>query len=269
MAAQLSEQLAELEKRSGGRVGVIVLDTATGRRIAYRGDERFPMMSTFKALLAAAVLARVDAGKERLGRRITYSKEDLVDYSPVTEKHVGDGMTVAELCEAAITLSDNTAANLLLEALGGPAALTAFLRSIGDEVTRLDRWEPELNEAAPGDERDTTMPAAMAATLRTLLLGDALSPASRQQLVDWLVANKTGGKLLRAGLPADWRIGDKSGAGEHGSRNIIAVIGPPGRAPIIVVIYLTESQVDADARDAVIAEVGRLVVEAFHHHHHH
>nr|6TY6_A Chain A, Beta lactamase (GNCA4-2) [synthetic construct]6TY6_B Chain B, Beta lactamase (GNCA4-2) [synthetic construct]6TY6_C Chain C, Beta lactamase (GNCA4-2) [synthetic construct] len=269
MAAALSEQLAELEKRSGGRLGVAVLDTATGRRFGYRGDERFPMCSTFKALLAAAVLARVDQGKENLDRRITYGKEDLVDYSPVTEKHVGDGMTVAELCEAAITYSDNTAANLLLEALGGPAALTAFLRSIGDNVTRLDRWEPELNTAAPGDPRDTTTPAAMAATLRTLLLGDVLSPASRQQLVDWLIANKTGDKRLRAGLPADDRVGDKTGTGEHGTTNDIAVVWPPNRAPIFLAVYLTESQVDADARDAVIAEVARLVVAAWLHHHHH
>nr|4C75_A Chain A, BETA-LACTAMASE [synthetic construct]4C75_B Chain B, BETA-LACTAMASE [synthetic construct]4C75_C Chain C, BETA-LACTAMASE [synthetic construct]4C75_D Chain D, BETA-LACTAMASE [synthetic construct] len=261
-AAALNDEFAALEKQYGGRLGVYALDTGTGRTIAYRADERFPMCSTFKALAAAAVLAQVDAGKESLDRRITYTKDDLVDYSPVTEKHVGTGMTLAELCEAAITYSDNTAANLLLDEIGGPKGLTAFLRSIGDDVTRLDRWEPELNEALPGDPRDTTTPAAMAATLRALLLGDALSPASRAQLTDWMRGNTTGDKLIRAGLPAGWRVGDKTGTGSYGTRNDIAIIWPPNRAPIVLAIYSTGSTADAKERNALIAEAAKIVAEA-------
>ena len=184
------------------------------------------MMSTFKVLLCGAVLSRVDAGQEQLGRRIHYSQNDLVEYSPVTEKHLTDGMTVRELCSAAITMSDNTAANLLLTTIGGPKELTAFLHNMGDHVTRLDRWEPELNEAIPNDERDTTMPAAMATTLRKLLTGELLTLASRQQLIDWMEADKVAGPLLRSALPAGWFIADKSGAGERGSRGIIAALGP-------------------------------------------
>ncbi|VDA68393.1 blaTEM-84_1_AF427130 [Klebsiella pneumoniae] len=191
-------------------------------------------MSTFKVLLCGAVLSRVDAGQEQLGRRIHYSQNDLVEYSPVTEKHLTDGMTVRELCSAAITMSDNTAANLLTT-IGGPKELTAFLHNMGDHVTRLDRWEPELNEAIPNDERDTTMPAAMATTLRKLLTGELLTLASRQQLIDWMEADKVAGPLLRSALPAGWFIADKSGAGERGSRGIIAALGPDGKPSRIVV----------------------------------
>uniref|UniRef100_UPI00311CE1F0 TEM-1 Variant 80.a n=1 Tax=Escherichia coli TaxID=562 RepID=UPI00311CE1F0 len=251
-----------IEDQLGGRLGYAELDLGSGQVLeSYRGDERFPMMSTFKVLLCGAVLARVDAGQEQLDRRITYTKADLVTYSPVTEKHVGDGMTVAELCEAAITMSDNTAANLLLTTIGGPEALTAFLRSIGDTTTRLDRWETELNEALPGDPRDTTTPEAMAATLRKLLLGDVLTPASRQQLIDWMEADKVAGPLIRSALPAGWRIADKTGAGERGSRGIIALLGPPGKAPRIVVIYLTGSKADMAERNKAIAEIGAALIK--------
>ncbi len=192
-----------------------------------------------------------------------FSAKDLVTYSPVTEKHTADGMTLAELCDAAITLSDNTAGNLLLAALGGPAGITAFARTLGDTVTRLDRIETELNEARPGDPRDTTTPAAMTANLRALLLGDALSAASRAQLTAWLVANKTGDTRLRAGLPAGWRVGDKTGAGANGTNNDVGVFWPPGRAPIVVSAYLTEAAaVPAAQRDAAIAAVGHAVAEA-------
>ena len=173
-------------------------------------------------------------------------------------------MTLAELCEAAITLSDNTAGNLLLASFGGPAGLTAFVRALGDEMTRLDRIEPELNEATPGDPRDTTTPAAMLENLRRLVLGDALSGASREQLTAWLVANKTGGKRLRAGLPPEWRVGDKTGGGGNGATNDIAVAWPPGRPPIIVSAYFGESSASLDARNAVLASIGRIAAEGTH-----
>jgi beta-lactamase class A len=256
---RLIDEIKRLESESGGRLGVCVLDTATGARHVNRGDERFPMCSTFKALAAAAILARVDAGKEQLTRRITYDASALVTYSPVTEKHVGDGMTLAEICEAAVTLSDNTAGNLLLAALGGPPGLTAFARSLGDQVTRLDRDEPSLNEALPDDPRDTTTPNAMASSLQTLVLGTALSAPSREQLTAWLVANKTGDTRLRAGFPKDWRVGDKTGTGARGTNNDVAVIWPPGKAPIVITSYLTGATVPAAQQNAIWASVARAV----------
>ena len=254
-----TERLAALERRHGGRLGVCILDTGSGKRVGHRAEERFPMCSTFKLLAAAQVLARVDRGEERLDRRIVYSKDDLVAYSPVTEKHVGKpGMSLAELCHATITLSDNTAGNLLLASFGGPAGLTAFARSLGDGVTRLDRWETELNEAVPGDPRDTTSPAAMLDDMRALLLGDALSPASRKQLADWLVATTTGEQRIRGGLPKGWRAGDKTGTSDTGVTNDIAIAWRPDRAPLLITAYYAEYAQPKDARNAVIAEVGRI-----------
>jgi beta-lactamase class A len=258
---RLIEQIKRLESESGGRLGVCVLDTATGARHVHRGDERFPMCSTFKALAAAAILARVDAGKEQLTRRVTFDASALVVYSPVTEKRVGgDGMTLAEICEAAVTLSDNTAGNLLLANIGGPAGLTAFARSLGDQVTRLDRGEPSLNEALPDDPRDTTTPNAMASNLQALVLGTtALSASSREQLAAWLVSNKTGDARLRAGLAKDWRVGDKTGSGARGTANDVAVVWPPGKAPIVITAYLTGATVSAAQQNATLASVARAV----------
>jgi beta-lactamase class A len=258
-AAAAQQATAGLERRHGGRLGVAILDTATSKPIAYRGDERFPLCSTFKFLAAAFVLARVDRKEESLTRRIVYARDELVPYSPITGKHAGGGgLTVGEICEAAITLSDNTAGNLMLDSFGGPAGLTAYLRSLGDSVTRLDRREPTLNEAKPGDPRDTTTPLAMLEILRKTVLGDTLSASSRDQLTAWLVACKTGDKRLRAGVPKAWRVGDKTGTGENNATNDIAVFWPPGRAPIIVTAYYTEARASDDERSAVLAEVGRL-----------
>ena len=250
--------LAQLEARHGGRLGVAILDTATGAAIAHRGHERFPLCSTFKALAAAFALARVDRGQERLDRRIAYSRTDLVTYSPVTERHVGTGLTVGEICDAAVTLSDNTAGNLLFDSFGGPAGLTAYLRGIGDRVTRLDRRETALNAAEPGDPHDTTSPLAMAATMRRLLIGGALAEASAAQLAAWLVASKTGDKRLRAGVPKGWSVGDKTGSGNHNSANDVGIFWPSGKPPIIVAAYYTGSRASNDERDAVLAEVGRI-----------
>ena len=254
----LLRELAALERRHGGRLGVAILNSASAKLIAQRGDERFALCSTFKFLAAAFVLVRVDRGEESLNRRVTYSKNDLVTYSPTTEKHVESGLTIGEICEAAMVLSDNTAGNLLLDSFGGPAGLTSFMRSLGDTVTRLDRRETELNEARPGDPRDTTIPLAMLDMLHATVLGSVLSAPSRNQLIAWLVANKTGDKRLRAGIPQGWRVGDKTGGGSNGATNDIAVIWPPDRAPIIVAAYYAEARATDDERNAVLAEVGRL-----------
>jgi beta-lactamase class A len=257
--SEWQSKLAALERRHGGRLGVSVLDMESGRRVGHRADERFPMCSTFKFLASALVLARVDQGKERLDRRVVFAKDDLVTYSPVTERHVGaEGMTITELCHATVTTSDNTAGNLLLASFGGPAGLTAFARSLGDGVTRLDRIETELNQATPGDPRDTTTPAAMLDDMRALLLGDVLSPASRAQLADWLIATTTGAQRIRAGLPAGWRVGDKTGTSNNGVTNDIAIAWPPGRAPLLVTAYFAESSIPQDQRNTVLAEVGRI-----------
>ncbi len=256
------DKVKDAENKLGARVGYTELDLSSGKILeGYRPEERFPMMSTFKVLLCSAVLSRIDSGKEQLDRRIHYRQSDLVAYSPVTEKHITDGMTVGELCDAAITMSDNTAANLLLSTIGGPQELTAFLRKTGDRVTRLDRWETALNEALPGDERDTTTPKAMAETLNNLLTGKILTVASQQQLMRWMEADKVAGPLLRSVLPAGWFIADKSGAGERGSRGIIAALGPDGKPSRIVVIYLTGSEATIDERNKQIAEIGTSLIK--------
>ncbi|MBP1473279.1 class A beta-lactamase [Frateuria sp. MAH-13] len=252
-------RLAALEQRHGGRLGVSILDTGNGRRVAHRGDERFLMCSTFKVLAAAAVLARIDRGEEQPERRITFGRDALLDYAPVTRLHAGPpGMRVDALCEAAITVSDNTAANLLLAALGGPQAVTAFVRGLGDSVTRLDRTEPDLNLTHPGDLRDTTTPAAMLATLRRLLLGAGLSEPSRTRLLGWMRGCLTGNDRLRAGLPDGWSAGDKTGSGAQGESNDVAIVFPPGRAPLLITAYYAAPDIDAAQRNAVLAEVGRI-----------
>lgn len=263
-AENLSSDLNSIQKKSGGRLGCAVLDTSTGKRAGIRLNERFPMCSTSKVASVALVLHRVDQGTERLDRRIVFSSKEILSYAPITKQHVGPpGMTIDELCQAALTVSDNTAANLLLSSFGGPAALTTFLRSIGDPETRLDRTEPALNEATPGDPRDTTTPAAMLEDLHRFVVGNVLSASSRSMLANWMIANTTGGASLRAGMPADsetdWKIGDKTGSGGYGSTNDIAVIWPPRRAPILVTAYLTECSLPPEQRYAILADVGRAV----------
>jgi len=263
-AALARRRVAEIEAREGGRLGVFVRDTGTGSALEHRADELFPMCSTFKLLAAAAALKRVDDGAERLDRTIPFGPSDLLEYAPIAKTHVAEGgMTLAEACAAAIDWSDNTAANLVLQAIGGPAGFTQFARSLGDRVTRLDRNEPSLNTATPGDERDTTSPRAMAEDMRRVLMGETLSEASHRQLEAWLIGDKVGDKRLRAGLPPSWRIGDKTGSGDHGTANTIAIIRPPGRAPIIATVYLTESSAPMDARNAIHKEIGALIAETF------
>jgi beta-lactamase class A len=259
-----NERLAAIEARDGGRLGVLVLDTATGAVISHRPDEHLAMCSTFKFLAAAAVLKRVDDGNERLDRRVPYTEADLDGYAPVTKARLAEGsMPLADLCAAAMVWSDSAAANLLLAALGGPAAITFYARSLGDTATRLDRTEPTLNTAIPGDARDTTSARAMVADMRAILLGDALAPASRRQLQTWLVEAKTGAARIRAGLPPTWRVGDKTGTGDNATANTIAILWPPGGAPILAAAYYTQSSAGADARNGAHAEIGRIIVDAF------
>jgi beta-lactamase class A len=252
-----------IEQSNGGRLGVAVLDTATGERSGYRADERFPMCSTFKFMLAAAVLQRVDRHQETLDRTITIPPKPLLFNSPLTERHAGGAMSIAALCHAALTQSDNTAANLLLESIGGPASITHFSRSIGDTVTRLDRMEPSLNESLAGDPRDTTSPAAIAGDLKSVLLGNVLSPAARDQLTLWMEANLTGLERLRAKLPEGWRAANKTGSNGVHTSNDIAVIWPAGKQPIIIAVYITGCIGPESKRAAMIAEIGKLVRESF------
>jgi len=260
--AGLRDAMAAIERASGGRLGVAVLDSATGARFGYRGDERFPLCSTFKLPLVAAILHHIDEGQERAGRHIRIAAGDILGNSPFSKRRVGTGASVVELCRAAIVFSDNSAANLLLPSIGGPAGLTRFIRALGDPVTRLDRSEPALGAGVSGDPRDTTSPIAMAGLMRRILLTGLLSAPSRQQLEEWLVATKTGAHRLRAGLPADWRIGDKTGTGGNGSNNDVAILWPPRRAPLVTASYLTGSARDAVDLDAAHASVARAIAAA-------
>jgi beta-lactamase class A len=258
--------IRKLERGLGGdaRIGVQLIDPFTGRNAAYRATERFPMCSTFKLLLVGQVLQRADQGVEHLARQIAIP-DAILSNSPTTRNFAGGRLAVRDLCEAAMTRSDNTAANLLLDSVGGPAALTRFLRTMGDAVTRLDRYELSLNDGVPGDPRDTTTPAAMLDTMRRLTFGRILTPASRKQLMFWMANTVTGRDKIRKGLPADWAIGDRTGAGGHNSNNDIALIWPAGRAParpLFVAAFVTGGPGDdSPPRDAVHAEIGRLIVE--------
>ena len=259
LQARILAQMQTLEAEARGRLGVHVLDTADGATYGYRADERFQTLSSFKFLASALVLHRVDRGLESLDRRIPITPADIITWSPVTEKHVGStGMSLAALCEATITTSDNAAANLILDSYGGPAALTAYLRTLGDNVTRLDRREPELNVKHPDEPMDTTTPRAMVMNLHKLVLGDALSAASRALLTKWLEGNTTGGKRLRAGLPDSWRVGEKTGTFQTDA-NDSGVVWPPARPPLVVSAYLADSPADSAGKEATLAEVGRLV----------
>jgi beta-lactamase class A len=234
----------------------------SGSLLGYRAAERFPLCSVYKLLAAAAVLALVDAGKADLDRRIVYGRHAVLDGSPVTLKHIGGkGLSLAHLCDAAVTRSDNTAGNLLLSFLDGPAALTAYIRSIGDDATRVDRGEPDVNQATPGDPKDTTVPAAMLSDLLAFLQGNKLSAPSRAQLMTWMRGCKTGSGRLEAGLPKGWHIGDKTGSGGYGTTNDVGIVWPSSEAPILVAAFLTDTTVPAARRNAALAAVGAIVGE--------
>ncbi|KZL04610.1 Beta-lactamase precursor [Pseudovibrio axinellae] len=258
-AGQLLETVAKLEADVGGRIGVVVRHTGSDWSIEHRPNERFPMASTFKALLCGGVLARVDQGQENLENVARYTADELVRYSPVTEKHVATGMSVGDLCEATITVSDNSAANFLLKRLGGPEGFTRFMRGIGDEDTRLDRWEVEMSESKPGDLRDTTTPEAISKSLGKLLFGDILQPHSRELLTHWMINNKVADALMRKHLPTGWRIADRSGMGHYGTRGNIAALWTETGEVYLAAIYMTGSDADVKTRNATIAEVGQAI----------
>ncbi len=260
----IGEQIAVIENQHGGRLGVAALDTETNKRIDYRSGERFAMCSTFKFALVAAVLNRVDEKKTSLDLKIPYAATDLLANSPITKEHLREGaMTVEALCSAAIEYSDNTAANLLLNLLGGPKAVTTYAQSLGDSVTRLDRNEPSLNENLPNDDRDTTSPVSMITMMNKVFVGHVLSPASRDLLERFFIANTTGSNRLRAGAPHGWRIGDKTGTGDNGATNDIAIMWPPNRSPIFVAVYYSGSSAPFSDREAVLAEVSKLIAAEF------
>lgn len=259
----LTKQLAELEAAAGGRLGVCVLDTASGRTIGWREHERFAMCSTFKLLLAAAVLRRADRSQLYLYHKVTFDAGDMLSHAPVTAAKLSIGwLSVGELCAAVVKFSDNPAANLLLEEIGGPAGLTADLRSMGDMTTRLDRTELALNSNLRGDERDTTTPHAMARTMARILTGDVLSAGSRQMLIEWTKASPTGARRIRAGLPDGWTAGDKTGTGSNGAVNDVAFVWPHGREPLILTIYMSESPRPVSELEPVHAQVAGRVAEA-------
>jgi beta-lactamase class A len=274
--AAAENALRQLEQRVGGRLGVAAINTGNGRTIAHRADERFPMASTFKFMLCAAVMAGAGPLKREkdfstantLARRIRIEKKHLIAYSPIVEKHVGEAMTVAALCDATIRYSDNAAGNLLLKLIGGPPGFTAYARSLGDTMTRLDRTEPALNTVLPGDPRDTTTPAAMRDSLVKMVLADGQPATTREQLKAWLIANTTGDKRIRAGTPMGWIVGDKTGTGGgdgksgggRGATNDIAIIWPPNRAPIALAIYTIDAKVTQAERDAMVAEAARIAL---------
>nr|WP_063851301.1 class A beta-lactamase [Proteus vulgaris]BAA06252.1 beta-lactamase precursor [Proteus vulgaris] len=257
----IEEQLNTLEKYSQGRLGVALINTEDNSQITYRGEERFAMASTSKVMAVAAVLKASEKQAGLLDKNITIKKSDLVAYSPITEKHLTTGMTLAELSAATLQYSDNTAMNKILDYLGGPAKVTQFARSINDVTYRLDRKEPELNTAIHGDPRDTTSPIAMAKSLQALTLGDALGQSQRQQLVTWLKGNTTGDNSIKAGLPKHWVVGDKTGSGDYGTTNDIAVIWPENHAPLILVVYFTQQEQNAKYRKDIIAKAAEIVTK--------
>lgn len=259
-----NEPFARLEARAANvRIGVAAIDLSTNRRVDYRSAERFVMCSTFKVLAAAAVLKRVDENKETLDRVMKYGEAQLLTYAPVTRAHVKEGgMTLEALCAAAVEQSDNTAANLLLEAIGGPSRVTELARNLGDKFTRLDHTEPELNLTRPGQDDDTTTPAAMCATLQRLLTSDFLTEASRTRLERWMRQNQTGATMIRAALPADWQVGDKTGRSGDGATNDIAIVRPPQGGPIFLAIYTVDPAESQELRNQLVAEVAKAAIAA-------
>ncbi|MET8083393.1 class A beta-lactamase [Micromonospora sp. NPDC005237] len=259
-AADRDHEFRQLEERFDARLGVYAIDTGTGRTVQYRDDERFAYSSTYKALAAAEVLD--ETTDVELDRVVRYSADDLVTYSPITERHVAEGMTLRAIADAAVRYSDNTAGNLLLRQLGGPQKFEKELREVGDKVTDPARYETELNEARPGDRRDTSTARALTQDLRAYAVGHALEPADRDILNGWLRGNTTGGELIRAGVPDGWVVGDKTGAGGYGTRNDIAVIWPPDRAPIVLAVLSSRDEKDASYDNALIAGATEVVVAA-------
>jgi beta-lactamase class A len=263
-AALAQASILDIEQRVGGRVGVFALDTGSGRTLQHRADERFAMCSTFKWVLAAAVSSRVDRAQLSLDEQVPFQAADLLEHAPVAREHVASGfMSIETLMEAVVTVSDNTAANLLLGKIEGPEGMTRFIRANGDEVTRLDRIEPMMSDNEPDDPRDTTTPRAMVGLMRRILYGDVLTPRSLERLRGWMISCETGTDRLRAGFPANWMVGDKTGSGGRNAINDVAFAEPPGRSPILVAAYLSEGHASREALKAAHAEIGSIVTREF------
>jgi beta-lactamase class A len=251
--------LAALEQKFGGRLGFYALDTGSGHSVAYRADERFLMCSTHKVLVVGAILQLRQQQSGLLDRVIQYDKSKVLSYAPITSQHTS--MKVSELCEATLKVSDNTADNLLIELLKGPQAVTAFARGLGDNITRLDRIEPQLNDGAPGDERDTTKPPVFASDLYALVAGEGLDATGRDLLVTWMKASTTGLDLVRAGLPKDWAAADKSGSGAKGEVNDVAVVWPPNHAPLVITAFTAPNDSKSTAGRKLIADATAIAVK--------
>jgi len=260
--ASLRRAIPQIERSAGGPIGISLLDTHTGERFGHRANDCFPLCSTFKLLLAARLLHGADKGQWAMSERLPVTKADMLFNAPFTEKRIGGSASLLELAEAMAVLSDNPAANIALAKVGGPAALTAWLRSVGDQTTRLDRNEPEMNNETPGDPRDTSTPAAMLATSRALVEGRILSPAARKTLFGWMQASKTADTMIRAALPPGWQEANKTGAGSWRARNIVSVITPPGRKPIWVAAYLFAGKSELAERNRQFVPLGRAIVES-------
>ncbi|WP_246277254.1 class A beta-lactamase [Neobacillus endophyticus] len=257
----IKDLFAKLENKFDAILGVFALDIGTNQTINYRPDERFAYASTHKVLSVGALLQQKSI--EDLNQRITFTRNDLVNYSPITEKHVNTGMSLRELCDATLRYSDNTADNLILKQLGGPSGLKKSLREIGDNVTNPERFEPELNEVNPGETHDTSTPKALAVNLQKFTLGDALPIEKRELLIDWMKRNTTGETLIRAGVPNGWEVGDKTGTGSYGTRNDIAVIWRPQGNPIVLAILSSHDKKDATYNDKLIVQTTKIVIAAF------
>lgn len=255
------EKFAQLENEFDAQLGVYAINTETNQTVEYQPNERFAYASTFKTLAAAILLKQNSL--EDLEKVVTYTKDDLVTHSPITEKHVDSGMTLLEASEAAIRKSDNTAANLLLEAIGGPDNFEQDLRDIGDDITQSERYETELNEFKPENKRDTSTPKAMATNLKKVILSDFLPDDKRELLIDWMTGNEAGDSLIRAGAPEGWTVIDKSGAGTYGTRNDIAVVKPPNKEPIVIAIMSRHDTENAEYDDALIAKAAKITLDAF------
>lgn len=258
------DKIKVIERQIGAQIGVAIYDVKTQDLWNYNGDFRFPLMSTFKTLACAKLLSDVDKGYQSFETSVVIQKDSLVTWSPITKNHIGEMFSLKQACSAAMIMSDNTASNIVLDGINGPISLTKFLRSIGDNITRLDRIEPFLGEAVKGDLRDTTTPNAITESLHKLLFGRVLSKESKTQLKQWMIDNKVSDSLLRSVLPRDWSIADRSGAGGFGSRGITAVVWSAIRSPLIISIYLTQTSASFDEQNKAIADIGKEIFTIYH-----
>lgn len=265
VAETLTDKIMDIEDKIGGKISVLARDLSGDWLFSYQEGLRMPLSSTFKPLLCAAILSKVDQGQLDLSQKIHIAAKKLVTYSPVTKKYQNQHMTIGQLCQATMTISDNSAANFLLETIGGPQEITAFVRQMGDHTTRLDRWETELNEATPDDIRDTTTADSILNILEKLIYGQRLSLISASQLRQWMIDDQVADGLVRASVPSGWVIGDKTGAGGNGSRSIVAFIETPkdqGNKHYLIAIYMTGNDKAFPERNAAIAEIGKILISA-------